>query len=94
MHDFAALESPRCTSQAFAFQSNDCGSQTWAYLIFITWNILSMYFMLNLFVGKLAFVRHSHDCSETFFDNSGSRRLLRLRVPIFWKSCTISIANA
>ncbi|KAH9916480.1 Ion transport protein-domain-containing protein [Fomitopsis serialis] len=48
MHDFA-LEYPRCT--VLPNGDSDCGSTTWAFTLFIAWNLLSMYIFVNLFVG-------------------------------------------
>lgn len=48
MHDFA-LEYPRCTYLPNG--DTDCGSEGWAFTLFIAWNLLSMYIFVNLFVG-------------------------------------------
>lgn len=50
MHDFAVAY-PRCTNSSPSDSDSDCGSPGWAYLLFITWNILSMYIFVNLFTG-------------------------------------------
>ncbi|KAF7416082.1 calcium channel protein [Pleurotus ostreatus] len=47
MHDYS-LVYPRCT---IAAEEDDCGSQGWAFSLFIAWNLLSMYIFLNLFTG-------------------------------------------
>ncbi|KAI0919913.1 hypothetical protein AcV5_001858 [Taiwanofungus camphoratus] len=48
MHDFA-LNYPRCTNLSTG--NSDCGSTTWAFSLFIAWNVLSMYIFVNLFTG-------------------------------------------
>lgn len=45
MHDYT-LSPPYCTS-SFSYLDTDCGSETWAYLLFISWNVMSMYIFLN-----------------------------------------------
>lgn len=51
MHDFA-LQPPMCTpSNNYLY--TDCGSVPWAYFLFISWNILSMYIFLNMFTGTV-----------------------------------------
>ncbi|KAH6614999.1 calcium-channel protein CCH1 [Boeremia exigua] len=52
MEDFAAVEQPYCTEGARYFES-DCGSSEWARALFISWNILSMYIFVNLFVSLI-----------------------------------------
>ncbi|CAG8487610.1 8970_t:CDS:10 [Diversispora eburnea] len=49
MHDFT-VKSPNCV-QDENFLNNDCGSPAWAYFLFITWNVLSMYIFANMFIG-------------------------------------------
>ncbi|KAI0740154.1 Ion transport protein-domain-containing protein [Earliella scabrosa] len=48
MHDYA-LDYPRCTIDALG--ETDCGSVYWAFVLFIAWNLLSMYIFANLFTG-------------------------------------------
>ncbi|TFK68921.1 hypothetical protein BDN72DRAFT_646515 [Pluteus cervinus] len=50
MHDFA-LEYPRCTNSSTSKQESDCGSIAWAFTLFISWNLLSMYIFVNMFTG-------------------------------------------
>ncbi|KAL1953208.1 hypothetical protein VTO42DRAFT_3392 [Malbranchea cinnamomea] len=50
MEDFASMEYPYCTN-ADDFYSSDCGSAVWARFLFISWNILSMYIFVSLFVS-------------------------------------------
>lgn len=52
MEDFANVDKPFCTVGAIYFES-DCGSPEWARALFITWNILSMYIFVNLFVSLI-----------------------------------------
>jgi voltage-dependent calcium channel len=51
MNDFAVSE-PFCVGNEDFFNS-DCGSQPWANVLFISWNILSMYIFVNLFVSLI-----------------------------------------
>ncbi|KAG9239431.1 BcCCH1, calcium channel protein [Amylocarpus encephaloides] len=52
MMDFASIEPPLCIRGESFFRS-DCGSTNWAYALFITWNILSMYIFVSLFVSLI-----------------------------------------
>ncbi|KNG51313.1 calcium channel subunit cch1 [Stemphylium lycopersici] len=52
MEDFANVDKPYCTIGDRYFNS-DCGSPEWARALFITWNILSMYIFVNLFVSLI-----------------------------------------
>ncbi|KAF2748099.1 hypothetical protein M011DRAFT_400949 [Sporormia fimetaria CBS 119925] len=52
MEDFASVDKPYCTDGERYFDS-DCGSPEWARALFITWNILSMYIFVNLFVSLI-----------------------------------------
>lgn len=52
MEDFATVDKPFCTEGERFFDS-DCGSPEWARALFITWNILSMYIFVNLFVSLI-----------------------------------------
>ncbi|TXT15853.1 hypothetical protein VHUM_00356 [Vanrija humicola] len=49
MHDYT-IEFPRCTDSS-NYLNSDCGSVGWAYVLFCTWNVLSMYIFLNMFTG-------------------------------------------
>ncbi|GAA6055172.1 hypothetical protein JCM3770_002218 [Rhodotorula araucariae] len=49
MHNYA-IEWPYCTASA-NYLFDDCGSPGWAYALFITWNVLSMYLFVNLILG-------------------------------------------
>jgi hypothetical protein len=52
MEDFANVDKPFCTVGEIYFES-DCGSPEWARALFISWNILSMYIFVNLFVSLI-----------------------------------------
>lgn len=51
MEDFT-LEAPFCES-AVLIDDSDCGNKQYAYLLFMSWNVMSMYIMLNLFVSLI-----------------------------------------
>jgi len=51
MHDYG-VQSPRCTPSN-NYLSTDCGSVPWAYFLFISWNIISMFIFLNMFTGTV-----------------------------------------
>lgn len=51
MDDFT-LEEPFCTPST-RFNDSDCGNKQYAYLMFMSWNVISMYIMLNLFVSVI-----------------------------------------
>lgn len=49
MHDYTIAE-PLCSpSQSYLF--SDCGSPPYAFVLFITWNVISMYIFLNMLTG-------------------------------------------
>lgn len=52
MEDFAAVEPPYCVADKNFFKS-DCGSAAWARTLFISWNIISMYIFVSLFVSLI-----------------------------------------
>ena len=52
MMDFANIEPPYCTL-ADEYYETDCGSKQWAYALFISWNIISMYIFVNLFISLI-----------------------------------------
>ncbi|KAL4905983.1 hypothetical protein BDW74DRAFT_14980 [Aspergillus multicolor] len=52
MEDFAMMEPPLCTDGGDFF-GNDCGSKGWARALFISWNIISMYIFVSLFVSLI-----------------------------------------
>lgn len=52
MEDFARMEPPYCTDNGNFYQS-DCGSKAWARTLFCSWNIISMYIFVSLFVSLI-----------------------------------------
>src|SRR5947207_15414132 len=52
MEDFAKIEYPYCVTGHNIIDS-DCGSAAWARVLFISWNILSMYIFVSLFVSLI-----------------------------------------
>ncbi|OBT57924.1 hypothetical protein VE04_03406 [Pseudogymnoascus sp. 24MN13] len=52
MTDYANTRPPLCVEGSTFFDS-DCGSSSWAYALFISWNILSMYIFVSLFVSLI-----------------------------------------
>lgn len=52
MEDFASIKPPLCVENE-NFYYSDCGSTSWARVLFILWNILSMYIFVNLFVSLI-----------------------------------------
>ncbi|KAL2858284.1 Ion transport protein-domain-containing protein [Aspergillus pseudodeflectus] len=53
MEDFAGMEPPFCTDGDISNFANDCGSKGWARALFISWNIISMYIFVSLFVSLI-----------------------------------------
>ncbi|GJJ69887.1 voltage-dependent calcium channel [Entomortierella parvispora] len=49
MHDFA-VERPNCVNEPDNYLLSDCGSTAWAYTLFISFNIISMYIFTNMFI--------------------------------------------
>ncbi|KAH0551448.1 hypothetical protein GP486_007337 [Trichoglossum hirsutum] len=52
MEDFATIREPLCVGSNDFFES-DCGSAGWARGLFISWNILSMYIFVSMFVSLI-----------------------------------------
>jgi hypothetical protein len=52
MEDFAEINAPFCTVGE-RYYDGDCGSEQWARALFISWNILSMYIFVNLFISLI-----------------------------------------
>lgn len=52
MEDFAQIKPPFCV-EGSTFYESDCGSTSWARVLFIAWNIISMYIFVNLFVSLI-----------------------------------------
>lgn len=61
---------PACTENSNLYES-DCGSTPWALGLFIAWNVLSMYLMLNIFTGEshLLGLRCKADASQPSLSN-------------------------
>ncbi|PWY99256.1 hypothetical protein BCV70DRAFT_200837 [Testicularia cyperi] len=51
MHDYT-VSPPQCNPSA-NYLTTDCGSQEWALVLFIGWNVISMYIFLNMFTGTV-----------------------------------------
>lgn len=51
MSDFL-VEAPFCTADQ-TIDDSDCGSQQYAYILFMSWNVISMYIFVNLFVSLI-----------------------------------------
>ncbi|ODV77628.1 uncharacterized protein CANTADRAFT_8070 [Suhomyces tanzawaensis NRRL Y-17324] len=51
MDDYA-LESPYCTVNN-SIDNSDCGNKAFAYILFIAWNIVSMYIFVNMFISLI-----------------------------------------
>lgn len=52
MHDFT-VEPPNCVA-AEDYLYSDCGSFSWAYFLFMSFNIISMYMFTAIFVAVVA----------------------------------------
>jgi hypothetical protein len=52
MEDYATIQPPLCVEGSTFFDS-DCGSDAWARTLFISWNIVSMYIFVSLFVSLI-----------------------------------------
>ncbi|OIW34980.1 ion transporter [Coniochaeta ligniaria NRRL 30616] len=52
MEDYAQVMPPFCVESS-SFYDSDCGSTAWARVLFIAWNIISMYIFVNLFVSLI-----------------------------------------
>jgi hypothetical protein len=52
MEDFANIVPPYCVRQDSFFES-DCGDAAWSRALFISWNIISMYIFVSLFVSLI-----------------------------------------
>lgn len=50
--DDMALEEPFC-STANSLDESDCGNKQYAYILFMLWNVISMYIFLNMFVSSI-----------------------------------------
>ncbi|KAI1115137.1 ion transporter [Nemania sp. NC0429] len=52
MEDFAQIKAPLCVPNSNLFRS-DCGDTAWARILFIAWNLISMYIFVNLFISLI-----------------------------------------
>lgn len=52
MEDYATIVPPFCVLED-SFFGSDCGSSAWARALFISWNIISMYIFVSLFVSLI-----------------------------------------
>ncbi|KAF9927349.1 calcium channel protein [Linnemannia zychae] len=52
MHDMM-VEAPSCTPNTDSYLDNDCGSQPWAYAMFISFYIICTYIILNMFIAVI-----------------------------------------
>lgn len=52
MEDYASIRYPNC-NRNHDFYRSDCGSAAWARPLFISWNILSMYIFISMFVSLI-----------------------------------------
>ncbi|KAI5206104.1 hypothetical protein E4T39_02644 [Aureobasidium subglaciale] len=52
MADFTSVVPPYCTIGKH-YYDGDCGSDGWAVALFVSWNILSMYVFMNLFISLI-----------------------------------------
>ena len=75
MEDFASMTIPYCAHNPNLLQS-DCGSAEWARVLFISWNILSMYIFVNLFVS-LIFESFSYVYQRSSSSSAVSREEIR-----------------
>ncbi|WPK23952.1 hypothetical protein PUMCH_001202 [Australozyma saopauloensis] len=51
MQDFI-VEEPFCTTSS-TLGVSDCGNKQYAYILFMSWNVISMYIMLNLYISLI-----------------------------------------
>ena len=52
MNDYSRIVPPYCIVSKTYFEG-DCGSLQWSYALFVSWNILSMYIFVNLFISLI-----------------------------------------
>ncbi|KAF8840292.1 hypothetical protein BDN67DRAFT_996862 [Paxillus ammoniavirescens] len=79
MHDYT-LTYPRCTQVSQGPSQTDCGSTTWAFSLFIAWNVLSMYIFLNMFTGVVV-----ENFSYVFQSTGGAKSITRGEMRAFKK---------
>jgi len=76
MHDFM-VSKPYC-SEGEGFSTTDCGSKEYAYILFIIWNILSMYIFVNMFISLIF-----ENFSYVYSDNGSNVTLNREEIRNF-----------
>ncbi|KAK9245660.1 Ion transport protein-domain-containing protein [Lipomyces tetrasporus] len=64
------IQSPYCVETADYFRS-DCGSLPYAYILFFSWNIISMYIFANMFIS-LIYESFSYVYQEAYVSDSNS----------------------
>lgn len=79
MHDYATVY-PRCTYTTGDIAETDCGSTAWAFSLFIAWNLLSMYIILNMFTGVVV-----ENFSYVFQSTGGAKSITRREMRSFKK---------
>ncbi|KAF9551224.1 calcium channel protein [Mortierella hygrophila] len=52
MHDMM-VEAPSCTPNKGSYLDTDCGSRTWAYVMFLSFYIVCTYILLNMFIAVI-----------------------------------------
>ncbi|KAI5956123.1 hypothetical protein CANMA_004570 [Candida margitis] len=66
MEDYT-VSTPFCTSEGGTY-TDDCGSKQYAYILFIAWNLISMYIFLNMFISLILdsfdYINQKTDYSE------------------------------
>ncbi|KAI9882279.1 MAG: hypothetical protein M1823_005974 [Watsoniomyces obsoletus] len=75
MEDFAHMTEPNCV-RSRDFLESDCGSAEWARALLISWNILSMYIFVSLFVS-LIFESFSYVYQRSSGSSAVSRHEIR-----------------
>ncbi|KAH3664423.1 hypothetical protein WICMUC_005808 [Wickerhamomyces mucosus] len=76
MKDFA-IEAPFCVSGS-DLSLTDCGNEQYAYILFIAWNIISMYIFVNMFISLIF-----ENFSYVYKDNRGDEILTREEIRKF-----------
>ncbi|GCE98298.1 calcium channel protein [Zygosaccharomyces mellis] len=51
--DDLTVSEPYCSSTKEGSIASDCGSRTYAYILLMSWNIVSMYIFLNMFISLI-----------------------------------------
>lgn len=52
MHDMM-VQSPLCTPNRKSYLNSDCGSEPWAYFMFLSFYIICTYILLNMFIAVI-----------------------------------------